>query len=92
MPTSRRRHTVTETPRLEASLAAVRERFGDEAASIPDLIVLGAETLLTRARDADERVNRSRRALAEMVRKKSLPGDPEAALEAHESGWVPGTG
>ncbi|MBL6633292.1 MAG: hypothetical protein ISP32_02720 [Thermoleophilia bacterium] len=89
MPTSRRRYTVTETPRIEASLAAVRERFGDEAASLPDLIVLGAEALLERARADEERVNRSRRALAEMIRQKSLPGDADAGLEAHESGWVP---
>lgn len=67
----------------------MRERFGDEAASIHDLIVLGAEALLERAQEHDERVNRSRRALAEMIREKSLPGDMGAGHHVHESGWVP---
>jgi len=88
MPTTRRRHTITETPRVEAALDAVREELGADAVSLPDLIILGAHTLLAQDRGHGQRVEEKRRALAEMIRSRSLPGDLQAGLDAHEFGWT----
>ena len=90
MPTSRRRHAVTETPPVEAALEELRRASGTAKIEMSELIVLGARAKLAQlhAREG-ERVER-RRALAELVRSGGLPVDAAAAVAVRRKGWVHG--
>ncbi len=89
MPTTRKRHSVTETPPVQAALDQLRSR------GIPfelgDLVVRGARHRLSEAElgvlDKDRRRELRERFLA---RSSAETGrDVAAALEVHERGWIP---
>ena len=89
MPTTRKRHSVTETPPVQAALDQLRLR------GIPfelgDLVVRGARDRLTDAEhgilDEDRRRQLRQRFLA---RSASADGvDVTVAFDVHERGWIP---
>jgi len=95
MPTSRRRHAVTETPPVEAALDELRRALGGARIEMGELVVLGARAKVAelqaqvdelRARANAER----RRLLADQVRGGRLPVDRRAATEVRRKGWVHG--
>ena len=92
MPTTRPRHTITETGRVAEALEALRRELGETKLDPAELLVLGAreKLRLTAERRADrERRSELRRRFAE----RSGRGDGidgEAALAARDRGWQHG--
>jgi hypothetical protein len=65
VPTTRPRHTITETPSVKAALDKLRERLEEaERIDFAELVKLGAEA---KARSLSERDHEARRASAEIV-------------------------
>jgi hypothetical protein len=89
MPTTKRRHAVTETGAVAEALAELRAEPGGADVPISELVVIGARALA-----AEKRARRHANALllaevADMVREGGPPFvDPEAADEVRRSGWV----
>jgi hypothetical protein len=46
VPTSHPRHSITETPALAAALEPLRARLGDDAPTLAELVLRGAESKL----------------------------------------------
>jgi hypothetical protein len=94
MPTSRKRHMVTETDEINAALERVRA-VTDEKVSLGELVLLGAERKVEIAQakrdDADRRA-----VLREQFLDRTRSGagvDFEALLRVHDEGWAgQGTG
>lgn len=87
MPTQRPRHTITEVGPVEEALGRVRAVRGE--VDLRELIVLGAEVAVERARqeaEADERRADLRRRLIERIGRTGV--DLEAAEEVRERGWA----
>ncbi len=91
MPTSRKRHTVTETPNVERALAPLRA--SGISVDFPELVIKGASVKLDEARRTATDESR-RRALRERFLKRSREGsgiDLEVALEVREDSWIEGS-
>jgi hypothetical protein len=88
MPTKRRRHAITETPRVEAALEALRQESGADGVDLGELVVLGAGVKLDAIRSERDGVAAKRRRLAERVRSRTTGSDVEAADEVRSSGWA----
>ncbi|MGH3560304.1 MAG: hypothetical protein ACRDTN_00420 [Mycobacterium sp.] len=90
MPTTRRRHAITETPPVQAALDELRRELGTDRVELGELVVLGAAAKLASIRAERDSDARLRRRLADRVRSRSLPVDVDAAELARQSGWVRG--
>jgi hypothetical protein len=89
MPTKHRRHAITETPRVKAALDEVRAELAEgERLDLAELVVLGAETRVTRMRLERAREDSGLKALAERVRRRDFDHDIEAADEVRRTGWA----
>ena len=88
MPTTRKRHSVTETPAVERALAPLRA-YGVPI-DIPDLVVRGAAAKVAEVEAGREDDGR-RRALRErfLQRTRTAEGiDLDTALEVRSEAWV----
>jgi hypothetical protein len=92
MPTSRPRHTITETPAVQEALDELRARLEGERIDYGELVALGARAKLRRLPDRSEKARRARGELAEMIRSRSIPVDLEAAREVKHLGLTTGLG
>jgi hypothetical protein len=88
MPTTRRRHAITETPPVEAALDGLRRELGTDRVDLGELVVLGAAAKLASIRAGRDNGARLRRRLADRVRSRSLPVDVHAAELARHTGWA----
>ncbi len=91
VPTTRPRHTITETPPVQAALDALRVRLGgDERIDFAELVTLGAEVKARRMATEDAAAATARRRLAEMIRTGSFryAVDVEAADEVKRLGLI----
>jgi hypothetical protein len=89
VPTSHRRHAVTETPPVKEALDELRAELGDDRVPMGEIVILGARAKVASLRDHRtgrvERLNR----LAAQVREHRTPAiDREAADEVRRSGWA----
>jgi hypothetical protein len=82
MPTTRPRHTITETPPVQEALDRLREQMGSQKVDFAELVVLGAEEKRRRLQRDDEAVNEAIERLARDI----LEGehDPEEVRLADE--------
>lgn len=80
VPTTRPRHTITETPPVQEALDELRAKLGEgERIDFAELVALGARAKARRLR-ADERVTtEALKRLAEMVRTRSFPYEMDVA-------------
>ncbi len=89
MPTSRPRHTITETPPVAHALRRLRALTPDNQIDLKELIVIGAN----KKADDLERGAGTHEHDAELegfLALRAGPGiDAEAALALHEQGWAP---
>ena len=88
VPTKRRRHAITETPRVQAALDELREALGDERVEMGELVILGAQEKLVRLRGERDETAALRRRLADRVRRRDVPADRAAADEVRRGGWA----
>lgn len=88
MPTKRRRHSITETPRVEAALNRLRAQMQTDRLELGDLVVRGAEAKLAELENQGERDAELRRRLADRIREGRINVDPEIAKQARAS-WIP---
>jgi hypothetical protein len=88
MPTSRKRHTITETSKVEQALSPLRK--AGVPIDIPELVIKGADVKLNEARKAatdDER----RLALRKRFLKRTHEGggiELTVALKVREDSWI----
>jgi hypothetical protein len=87
MPTTRRRHAITETPAVQAALDELRQELGTDRVELGELVVLGACAKVTALRAQRDDDAERRRRLAGRVRSRDLRSDPDAADEVRASGW-----
>ncbi|MEJ7786285.1 MAG: hypothetical protein WKF96_15890 [Solirubrobacteraceae bacterium] len=77
MPTSRPRHSITETPALAAALEPLRARLGTGAPTLAELVLRGAEAAL-RELDAQDRARaHARETFVDRLRATSPPDRDE---------------
>ncbi len=88
MPTKRRRHSVTETPPVQAALDELRQELGDGNFELSELVVIGAREKLASVRDERSDISGRRGRLADRVRRRQIGADIIAANEVRRSGWV----
>jgi hypothetical protein len=92
VPTTRPRHTITETPRVQEALDELRAKLGEgERIDFAELVALGARAKARRLR-ADEAVGvTARKRLADRIRGRSLTYelDVQAADEVKHLRLIP---
>ena len=93
MPTTRPRHTITETPPVQEALDELRSKLEGERIDYAELVVLGAKVKARRLSEDEEAADAARGRLAEMVRRGSFPFrvDVEAADEVKRLGLIADT-
>lgn len=90
MPTTRPRHTITETPPVQAALDELRSKLSEgESVDFAELVTLGAQVKARRlgAQSKADRAALDR--LIGMVRTRSIPVDVEAAEEVKHLKLIP---
>jgi hypothetical protein len=91
MPTTRPRHTITETPPVKEALDGLRSKLGEgERIDYAELVTLGARAKARRLLDDEQAAAAAGARLAEMVRTGSFPFkvDIEAAEEVKRLGLI----
>jgi hypothetical protein len=88
VPTARPRHTITETPPVQAALDELRRELGDGQVELPDLVIRGARERLRELRaehvDSDRRLD----GMLEAIETGEVRLDPALAEEARRA-WSP---
>jgi hypothetical protein len=90
MPTTRRRHAITETPPVQAALDELRKELGTDRVELGELVVLGAAAKLAALRAAREGDDARLRRLADRIRAREVLADVQAADEVRATGWARG--
>jgi hypothetical protein len=91
MPTTRPRHTITETPPVREALDELRARMGGERIDYAELVILGARAKARRLPDEAREAREARRELAEWILTGSGPAmDIAAADEVKRLGLIAG--
>jgi hypothetical protein len=89
VPTTRPRHTITETPRVHEALDQLRATLSGERIDFGELVILGARAKARQLRNEDQEVRDARMRLAEMIRSRSGPAvDIAAADEVKHLGLI----
>jgi hypothetical protein len=91
MPTTRPRHTITETPPVQAALDALRAKLGEgDRIDFAELVRLGAEAKVRRLVADDDAAAKAAKELADAIRTGSLrySVDVEAADEVKHLGLI----
>jgi hypothetical protein len=88
VPTTRPRHTITETPPVQEALDELRTKLNGQRIDFAELVILGARAKARRLPDDEELDRKARRELAEMIRTRSVPVDIRAAEEVKHLGLI----
>lgn len=90
MPTTRPRHTITETPPVAAALDKLRARLGEaEKIDFAELVTLGAEAKARRLADQSEEARRARQEIIGWILNGDGPKvDLDAAAEVKHLGLI----
>jgi hypothetical protein len=86
MPTTRPRHTITETPPVQAALDELRRELGEDRIELPDLVIRGARERLREVRAQHNDDRRRLDGLLEAMETGAVKLDPARAEEAR-SAW-----
>ena len=81
MPTTRPRHSITETPPVQEALDRLRAQMGSQRVDFAELVVLGAREKERQLRRDDETAREARHRLAEKIRHRTLPESDVAAAD-----------
>jgi hypothetical protein len=88
VPTTRRRHAITETEPVQAALDELRRELGTDRVELGELVVLGAAAKLAALRAQRAGDVALRRRLADRVRARETLVDRDAAEVVRRSGWA----
>jgi hypothetical protein len=89
MPTTRRRHAITETPPVEEALDELRALMGTDRLPLGDILILGAQTRASALREEQSDKARRLNRLADRIRnREGFDVDLEAAEEVRRTGWA----
>jgi hypothetical protein len=86
VPTTRRRHAITETEPVQAALDQLRRELGTDRVDLGELVVLGADTKLAALRAQRDGAAVLGRRLADRVRAREPLVDRDAADLVRQSG------
>lgn len=92
VPTTRPRHTITETPPVAEALNELRSKLGKgERIDFAELVTLGARLKARRLRADSAAAGAAAKRLADMIRSRSIPIDVDiaAAEEVKHLGLIP---
>jgi len=92
VPTTRPRHTITETPPVREALEELRSKLSEgERIDFAELVTLGARAKARRMRVDDAEAQAARKRLADMIRTGSISYhvDIAAADEVKHLGLIP---
>lgn len=92
VPTTRPRHTITETPPVQEALDELRSKLGDgQRIDFAELVALGAHVKARRLSADDAAATAALKRIAERVRTRSFPYemDVAAADEVKHLGLIP---
>lgn len=89
MPTTRRRHAITETPPVQEALDELRAALGSDRVPMGDVVIRGAQSMAAEVREKkSERARRLNR-LADRIRnREGFDVDLAAAEEVRRTGWA----
>jgi hypothetical protein len=90
VPTSRRRHAITETETVEAALNELRRELGTDRLELGELVTLGARAKLAALHAERDSGAALRRRLADRVRARETLVDSAAAERVRSEGWARG--
>jgi hypothetical protein len=80
VPTTRPRHTITETPPVQEALDELRAKLGKgERIDFAELVELGARAKARRLSADEQEITAALKRLAEMVRTRSFPYEMDVA-------------
>ena len=88
MPTTRNRHTITETPPVQQALDELRRELGEEGIEFPDLVIRGARDKVREIRAQSGSARQARERLAHRIRQGEESSDVAAAEEAKNVGLI----
>lgn len=88
MPTSRRRHAVTETPPVQEALDELRAELGSDKVPMGELVILGAREKVRALRAERNDVLARRRRLSDRIRSREPLADLALAEEVRKHGWA----
>lgn len=89
MPTTRPRHTITETPPVQEALDRLRTRMGTQKVDVAELVLLGAKEKERRLDQDSETVREARERLARHILDGTYdPGEVAAADEVKTLGLI----
>jgi hypothetical protein len=88
VPTSRPRHTVTETPRVQEALDELRAVLGRGKIDFAELTILGAQAKVRDLRDSGAEARAARERLTREIREGDSGVDVAAADEVKRLGLI----
>jgi hypothetical protein len=89
VPTTRPRHSITETPPVQEALDRLRAQLGTQRLDFAELVVLGAEEKERQLLRDSKAAREARHRLAEQIRNGTLPeADVAAADEVKRLGLI----
>jgi hypothetical protein len=90
MPTSRPRHTITETPPVQEALDRLRAQIGSQKIDYAELLVLGAEEKARRLERESEAVDEAiERLVRDILEGEHDPEEVRLADEVKYLGLIP---
>jgi hypothetical protein len=81
MPTTRPRHTITETPPVQEALDELRAKLNGERIDLAELVILGARAKARRLPDRDEEARQAGEEIADWILNGTGPKMDIAAAE-----------
>jgi len=81
MPTTRPRHTITETPPVQEALDRLRAQMGAKRIDYAELLMIGAEEKARRLERDDGAARAARERLAARILDRTLPEPDIAAAD-----------
>jgi hypothetical protein len=88
MPTTRPRHTITETPPVHEALDELRSKLNGDRIDFAELVILGARAKARQLPDDVKSAREAAMSLAEMIRSRSIPVDVRPAEEVKRLGLI----
>jgi hypothetical protein len=89
VPTTRPRHTITETPPVHEALDELRAKLDGDPIDMAELVILGARAKARRLPNQSAKARKARKELADWIRNGTGPKvDIDAAEEVKRLGLI----